>query len=378
MTKRFFRTLLLLLLIVCISAAVAAAHYLLRGGTIAGLSGSGGALVDAAQEQLAKVIPPNPLTRSPAGIQVYFAPSDGAGTETIDQAFLDFLRSARRSIYGAFYDFQWAEAARVLAEKRAEGVDVALVCDSDYKNREAVNACLQAGIKVVFDDREGLMHDKFCIVDADRVWTGSTNCTENCMFRNNNNSLEILSDKLAADYAAEFQEMFTQGKFGKKSPRATPYAQLTVEGTQIECYFAPEDDVYREIASEIDAARATIDFMAFSFTSRDLAEAMANRQRDGVRVRGLFDEQQAATQYSQDEYLAKNGASVYLDKNPHVMHNKVIVVDGQTVVTGSYNFSKAAEEKNAENLLIIRDKALAERYAANWKEHAGHSEPFGR
>jgi len=367
MARRFFRTLLLFLLIVGVSAAVGAAHYALRGGTIAGLRGSGGTLVEAAKERLAEVIPPSPLGRSSGPICVYFTPSDSPGAERLDAAFLDFLRSARRSIHGAFYDLQWAEAAHVLAEKRGEGVDVALVCDSDYKDREAVKICLRAGIKVVFDGRNGLMHDKFCVVDGERVWTGSTNCTENCMFRNNNNSLRIVSDKLAADYTAEFNEMFTLGKFGKGSPRATPYPQLTVEGVDIECYFAPEDNVYQEVEAEIDAARATIDFMAFSFTSRDLAEAMARRQRNGVRVRGLFDAQQAASRYSQDEYLAEKGATVYRDRNPHVMHHKVIVVDRQTVVTGSYNFSKAAQEKNDENVVIIHSADIAKEYVSEFE-----------
>lgn len=372
MTKRFFRTLFLFLLIVAVSAAVAAAHHVLRGGTVAGLSGSGSVLVEAAQQRLAEIIPPSPFgTRSFGGndsIRIYFAPSGEPGAERIDEAFLDFLRSAKKSIYGAFYDFEWTEAARVLAEKKSEGVDVALVCDSDYGSREAIKACAQAGIKVVFDERNGLMHDKFCVVDGERVWTGSTNCTENCLFRNNNNSLAILSEKLAANYAAEFDEMFTQGRFGKKSPRATPYPQLAVGDVNIECYFAPEDDVSREVEAEIEAAKTSIDFLAFSFTSRDLAEAMARRQRAGVRVRGVFDTQQAGSKYSQDEYLAQKGAAVYMDSAPHAMHHKVIVVDGQTVVTGSYNFSKSAEEKNDENVVIIHSAEIAKEYEREFEK----------
>jgi phosphatidylserine/phosphatidylglycerophosphate/cardiolipin synthase-like enzyme len=161
--------------------------------------------------------------------------------------------------------------------------------------------------------------------------------------------------------------MFTQGKFGKKSPRATPYPQLTVGDVGVECYFAPEDDVYKEIEAEIGNARASIDFMAFSFTSRNLAEAMVKRRRDGVRVRGIFDTQQAASRYSQDEYLAGKGATIYLDGNPRAMHHKAIVVDGQTVVTGSYNFSKSAEEKNDENVLIIHSAEIAKEYAGEFE-----------
>jgi hypothetical protein len=155
MTKTFFRTLLLFLLIVLISAGIGAAHYFLRGGTIAGLGGSGAAVVQAAQRRLAEVTwsrgsatppqaapqdPPQDAPQAPqqAGpqipqrqndnaIRLYFTLSDGADGEKIDEAFLEFLRSAKKSIYGAFYDFQWMDAARVLVEKRGEGVDVALV-----------------------------------------------------------------------------------------------------------------------------------------------------------------------------------------------------------------------------------------------------------
>ncbi len=68
--------------------------------------------------------------------------------------------------------------------------------------------------------------------------------------------------------------------------------------------------------------------------------------------------------------------SVKIDSEHAIAHNKVMVVDGETVITGSFNFTKAAEENNAENLLVIRDKKLAKRYAENWQEHAGHSEAY--
>lgn len=365
MKRSLARTLLLFLLIATVSAAVGAAHYALRGGTLARAREGGSAFVATAQSRLGTLLP---RRQKPAGIGqtggilVYFAPAANGAPDRIDAAFLDFLRSARSSIYGAFYDFQWMDAARVLIEKRGEGVEVGLVCDSDYKEREAIQACIQSGIKVVFDGRSALMHNKFCIVDGQRVWTGSTNCTENCMYRNDNNSLAVSSEGLSANYTAEFREMFAQRKFGKGSPRSTPYPRLTVNDTAMACYFSPEDNVYKKIEAEIKTATTSIDFMAFSFTSRDLAEAMARRQRDGVKVRGLFDAQQAASRYSQDEYLAERGACVWLDRNPHTMHHKVIVVDAKTVLTGSYNFSKSAEEKNDENLLVIHSPTVARNY----------------
>jgi phosphatidylserine/phosphatidylglycerophosphate/cardiolipin synthase-like enzyme len=74
--------------------------------------------------------------------------------------------------------------------------------------------------------------------------------------------------------------------------------------------------------------------------------------------------------------LANQGVPTMIDANHAIAHHKVIVIDGETVLTGSFNFAKAAQEKNAENLLIIRDPALAAQYTANWQAHAQHSQPY--
>jgi len=74
--------------------------------------------------------------------------------------------------------------------------------------------------------------------------------------------------------------------------------------------------------------------------------------------------------------LANQGVPTMIDANHAIAHHKVIVIDGETVLTGSFNFTKAAQEKNAENLLIIRDPALAAQYTANWQAHAQHSQPY--
>jgi phosphatidylserine/phosphatidylglycerophosphate/cardiolipin synthase-like enzyme len=102
--------------------------------------------------------------------------------------------------------------------------------------------------------------------------------------------------------------------------------------------------------------------MAFSFTSEPIAKAMAGRLGEGVRVRALFEKRQAGSQYSQDDFLASKGAQVFLDTNEHNMHHKVIVIDGDTVITGSYNFSKSANTQNDENLLVLHSPVIAERF----------------
>jgi phosphatidylserine/phosphatidylglycerophosphate/cardiolipin synthase-like enzyme len=299
---------------------------------------------------------------SKGGIQVYFAPCAPADPFGIDDAFLGFLNSAKRSIHGAFFEFELPAAAEVCIEKHKQGVDVRIVSDSNYKGRAAIQSCIAAGIPVVFDNRDAFMHNKFCVVDERLVWTGSTNITENCMYRNDNNSLVLDSPRLAQDFSAEFDEMFDLHAFGKKSPRNTPYPEVEVGDARVECYFAPEDHVQQAIIGEIGTAQSEIDVMAFSFTSVEIAKAMAARIEKGVKVRAVFDQRQAGTEHSQDDYIAKRGASVRLDNNPYAMHNKVIIIDAKAVVTGSYNFTKSADTQNDENVLIIHSPNIAKIY----------------
>ena len=371
--RRAVRAAFLLLLILAVSVAVGVAHYTLRTGRVPEVPRAASQAMHQARESLGdtlgkakQAVPELPTLRpwplSADDIRVYFAPSQPLNPFGIDHAFLGFLERAEHSICGAFYELQLERAADLLIAKHEAGVRVAIVSDSDYRDRDAVRACIRAGIRVVFDERSAYMHDKFCVVDDAHVWTGSTNVTENGLFKNNNNAVLIASEQLAANYTTEFDEMFQLGRFGKGGPNETPFPRLVVDETGLECYFAPEDHVRREIIDEIEAANATIDFMAFSFTSSEIAKAMAARIQDGVVVRGLFDKSQAGSKYSQDEWLAQRGARIGLDTNKHNMHHKVIIIDTETVITGSYNFSQAAETRNDENVLIIHSPDVARKY----------------
>ena len=102
--------------------------------------------------------------------------------------------------------------------------------------------------------------------------------------------------------------------------------------------------------------------MAFSFTQDALGSAMRDRFESGIDVQGVFEERQVS-RYSEYEPMKAAGMSVVQDRNRGTMHHKVIVIDEKTVITGSYNFSKNAEERNSENLLIIKGNPdIAEAY----------------
>lgn len=102
---------------------------------------------------------------------------------------------------------------------------------------------------------------------------------------------------------------------------------------------------------------------------------MASHQR-GVKVEVILDKSQRTEDDSMAGLLVEAGIPVRVDAAHAIAHNKVMVVDDETVITGSFNFTKSAEERNAENLLVIKNKALAEQYKENWNKHGSHSQPY--
>jgi phosphatidylserine/phosphatidylglycerophosphate/cardiolipin synthase-like enzyme len=109
---------------------------------------------------------------------------------------------------------------------------------------------------------------------------------------------------------------------------------------------------------------------------RPIAKALLDAHRRGVRVEVILDKSQRSEKYSSADFLANQGVPTMIDAEHAISHNKVMIIDKELVITGSFNFTKAAQKKNAENVLIIRDKALADRYSQNWQVHAQHSQPY--
>jgi phosphatidylserine/phosphatidylglycerophosphate/cardiolipin synthase-like enzyme len=116
---------------------------------------------------------------------------------------------------------------------------------------------------------------------------------------------------------------------------------------------------------------------AYSFTSAPIAKALVVAHNRGVDVQVILDKSQRTERYSSATFLANERIPTFIDAAYKIAHNKVMVIDGNTLITGSFNFTKSAEDGNAENLLVISNAPdLAQKYAANWKEHLAHSEPY--
>lgn len=143
-----------------------------------------------------------------------------------------------------------------------------------------------------------------------------------------------------------------------------------------EVYFSPHGGCTDAIVREVNKAKSTILVQAYSFTSAPIAKALLDAHKRGIKIEVILDKSQRTQQYSSATFLSNQGIPVKIDVQHARAHNKVIVIDGETVITGSFNFTKAAEESNAENLLVIHDRKLASLYTKNWQEHAQHSEVY--
>ncbi len=255
-----------------------------------------------------------------------------------------------------------------LLDAHRRGVQVRMVTETDYMDEDEVQELIQAGIPVLGDSREGLMHNKFTVIDRLEVWTGSMNYTINESYYNDNNLIRIRSEQLAENYSTEFEEMFVDDQFGPGSPANTPHPSLTIAGTRLESCFSPDDGCTARLEEVIEGAQNNLVFLAYSFTSDELADALIDRAQEGVRVEGVIETGQATTNRgSKWQDLLSAGIDVRLDNNPNQMHNKVMVIDGQIVALGSFNFTYSAETRNDENLLIVYDPQLAEIYLAEFE-----------
>jgi len=155
---------------------------------------------------------------------------------------------------------------------------------------------------------------------------------------------------------------------------AAPSAgSVTTQPGEITVYFSPAGGCTDAIVSALGQAKQTVLVQAYSFTSAPIAKALLDASKRNVTVKVILDKSQRTQNYSEADFLAHAGIPVWIDDRHAIAHNKIMILDGEMVITGSFNFSKAAEEHNAENLLVIRSPELAQKYVANWKEHLGHS-----
>ncbi len=305
-------------------------------------------------------------------LELYFtdpsSPLASQRTGGMDGPLVEAIDSARLTLDVAIYSLSLNSVRSALIRAHNRGVRVRMVMESDNMDRADPQAIKDAGIPILGDRREGLMHNKFVVIDGYEVWTGSANFTDSGVYDDNNFILCIRSMKLAENFTKEFEEMFVDDKFGDNTAAETPYPRLTIGGTEVETYFSPDDGVQARVVEIVNAAQESIYFMAFSFTSDPIGQAIRARAEDGVTVAGVMDNEQVKSNVGTEyDPFRHAGLDVYRDGNAGQMHHKVIVVDERIVILGSYNFTHSAEVRNDETLLVIHSAEIAAQFIEEFK-----------
>jgi hypothetical protein len=187
------------------------------------------------------------------------------------------------------------------------------------------------------DGKPPLMHDKFCVLNKTVVWTGSWNPTRG---KKANNAVIIHSQFLAQNYLEEYAEL-PGGKQRVRNPKIV-YNNKTIEN-----YFCPEDDCKKHIIEPLTKAKQSITFMLADLTDKDVLKQL---QRTDISVHGIIDKAQ------------KKAIAKLPDAKTGSIHDKVFIIDGETVITGSYNPTNNGDKYNDENVLILHDKDIASRF----------------
>jgi phosphatidylserine/phosphatidylglycerophosphate/cardiolipin synthase-like enzyme len=154
------------------------------------------------------------------------------------------------------------------------------------------------------------------------------------------------------------------------------FLTVSIHAAEIQVFFSPKGGCTEAVVSNLNKATNTVLVQAYSFTSAPIAQALVDAEKRGVKVQVILDKSQRTEKYSEADFLLHEGVPTWIDAKHAIAHNKIMIIDGKTVITGSFNFTKAAENENAENLLVIHDAALATTYTTNWQAHLKHSEAY--
>jgi phosphatidylserine/phosphatidylglycerophosphate/cardiolipin synthase-like enzyme len=145
----------------------------------------------------------------------------------------------------------------------------------------------------------------------------------------------------------------------------------------VSVFFSPKGGCTDAIVAGIDSAKRDIAVQAYYFTSSKIAKALNEAHKRGVKVVVIVDKSIDDGKYSSADYCINNGIDCYVDREHEVAHNKIVLIDGKLIYTGSFNYTVRAEEDNAENLVVIENKPkLQAAYEKNFKEHLAHSKLY--
>jgi phosphatidylserine/phosphatidylglycerophosphate/cardiolipin synthase-like enzyme len=314
-------------------------------------------------------------------IEVYMGPTQLGAPDNLQNVIVKFIDAAQTSLLIAVQELDSRPIANAIIRAKRRNVQVKLVLEADYllekkprpdpflpagefePNRILQDAILRSSIFVRSDFNPDIFHQKFMVRDNKSLLTGSANFTRTDTSKNLNHIVIIHDGLIARAYKREYDEI-RQGHFGKLDEGHDPApAEVLVSNIRVKPLFAPDHSPEMEIMKQIAKAKRRVDFAIFTFASSSgIDDQMILVQHAGISVRGAMFTSQANQVWAATHDLAQAGISLFLvpgpdlpDPKPRKLHHKLMVIDEQLIIAGSFNYTKPATQLNDENIVIIGD-----------------------
>jgi len=316
------------------------------------------------------------MPESTGRITMFMGPDTIGAPDSLEDAIIDFINAANDSLWISVQELDHEPIANAIIAARRRGVQVQMVMEQDYlkeskavadadsssldKNRDLLMRILRVGADAKADYNPHIFHQKFIIRDGKSVLTGSTNFTTTGVTKNLNHIVTIDDVDVAKAYKKEFREI-RQGIFGKRSllrPRK-PLENHFVERVRVKPLFAPDHMPEMEFIKQMNKARDNIRFAIFTFSkSSGIDDAMVLSKIAGVDVSGVFDRRAVNQTWAAKDTLRNGNIPMFKNKTGtgvRKVHHKLMTIDDQVTIVGSFNYTGPANLTNDENIMVLGD-----------------------
>jgi phosphatidylserine/phosphatidylglycerophosphate/cardiolipin synthase-like enzyme len=327
---------------------------------------------------------------------------------------IDLIDSAQASIEFSVMGFGRQEVIDAFIRAYDRGVDVRMVGDAGHLHNDGYMQFFDRQIPMVVGNTNHIMHNKFMVVDDRFVFGGTANWTDTDLIHNSNNFFVVDHPGVAADFQAEFEQMFN-GAFGHTKVENFNGRSYMVDDTLVEVWFSPNEDALGRILEIVDGAKESVHFTIFAFTKDQVGSAFIrhiNRMKDEGKwtddldeispldpeyrgVSGVIDRSQLHSngQYHEVFRLLGGDAHLLMDANDNSkqpgdyqagggrLHSKTMIIDAYgenpVVISGSFNWSSSATVSNDEYMLVMHGERVAREFMAYYDTLWSDGKRFG-
>lgn len=305
-------------------------------------------------------------------------PAELYSTETRDDLQLTFtnaIEEAKDSVLLFIYSFEDRRVIQTLRNKAEEGVDVKVICDANAS--KGIHKKLGQKVKIFPRDGKGLMHQKILVIDNQKVWIGSANLTPSSLKMHGNLVTGFNSPELAAMIRKKADYMTTVGLV-----KSMPVSEFSIGDQKVEMWFFPDNPHgVEKIRKLIQTAQKSIRVAMFTWTRFDFAKDISDAKQRGVSVEVAIDRNSSNSASSGIvKDLFESGIPVRTSTGNGLLHHKLMIVDGKTLVNGSANWTLSAFTKNDDCFVVIHDLNQKQQNLLNkmWNTILNESEPFSK